>query len=134
MDASPEQSLSKSNNVSFGLHDQSYSGAEDDSVEVKKPEEAAPRSKSASDAAEGNNDVFEEPAATAGESATAKPEEEEKINAYLCIKVNKNREFMYCPLDRKMKNKLTSEFWFQINDNRFVRLLSISRNLLITLF
>jgi hypothetical protein len=40
------------------------------------------------------------------------------ISCYLCIKVNKNKDFMYCPLNRKMKNKLTSEFWFQIIDNR----------------
>jgi hypothetical protein len=27
-------------------------------------------------------------------------------------------DFMSCPIDRKMKNKLQSEFWFQVPDNR----------------
>lgn len=40
------------------------------------------------------------------------------ISCYLCIKVNKNKDFITCPLNRKMKNRLSSEFWFQINDNR----------------
>lgn len=40
------------------------------------------------------------------------------ISCYLCIKVNKNRDFITCPMNRKMKNRLSSEFWFQINDNR----------------
>ena len=35
---------------------------------------------------------------------------------YLCIKVNNNKNFVNCPMDRKMKNKLRSEFWFQIYD------------------
>ena len=43
------------------------------------------------------------------------------ISCYLCIKVNNNKDFLYCPLDRKMKNKLRSEFWFQIYDNRYFR-------------
>lgn len=41
------------------------------------------------------------------------------ISCYLCIKVNKNKDFISCPLNRKMKNRLSSEFWFQINDNRY---------------
>jgi hypothetical protein len=40
------------------------------------------------------------------------------ISCYICIKVNKDKDFISCPLDRKMKNRLISEFWFQINDNR----------------
>lgn len=36
---------------------------------------------------------------------------------YLCIKVNNNKNVMTCHMDRKMKNKLRSEFWFQIYDN-----------------
>ena len=36
----------------------------------------------------------------------------------LCIKVNKNKDFINCPLNRKMKNRIESEFWFQINDTR----------------
>lgn len=35
---------------------------------------------------------------------------------YICIKVNNNKNFVNCPMDRKMKNKLRSEFWFQIYD------------------
>jgi hypothetical protein len=42
------------------------------------------------------------------------------ISCYLCIKVNNNKEFVSCPLDRKMKNKLKSEFWFQFNDEWLV--------------
>ncbi|CAF0703097.1 unnamed protein product [Brachionus calyciflorus] len=38
------------------------------------------------------------------------------ISCYLCIKVNKNKDFFDCPMNRKMKNRLTSEFWFQIID------------------
>ena len=38
------------------------------------------------------------------------------ISCYLCIKVNKNKDFISCPMNRKMKNRLTSEFWFQIKD------------------
>jgi hypothetical protein len=121
LDVSPDQSVNnKSNNVSFGLHDHSHSGAEDDSsVEVaKKPEgedAAANRKKSSNDTAE--NDVFEEPSDLV-KSELNNDDSTDKINAYLCIKVNKNKDFMYCPLDRKMKNKLTSEFWFQITENR----------------
>lgn len=40
------------------------------------------------------------------------------VSCYLCVKVNNNKDFLMCPLDRKMKNRLRSEFWFQINDNR----------------
>jgi hypothetical protein len=40
------------------------------------------------------------------------------VSCYLCIKVNKNKDFISCPLNRKMKNRLKSEFWFQINDCR----------------
>jgi hypothetical protein len=40
------------------------------------------------------------------------------VSCYLCIKVNKNKDFISCPLNRKMKNRLKSEFWFQINDSR----------------
>ena len=36
---------------------------------------------------------------------------------YICIKVNNNKNFINCPMDRKMKNKLVSEFWFQIYDD-----------------
>ena len=39
------------------------------------------------------------------------------ISCYLCIKVNNNKDFVTCPMNRKMKNKLRSEFWFQFNDN-----------------
>lgn len=42
------------------------------------------------------------------------------ISCYICIKVNKDKDFISCPLDRKMKNRLISEFWFQINDNRLL--------------
>lgn len=42
------------------------------------------------------------------------------ISCYLCIKVNKNKDFISCPLNRKMKNRLTSEFWFQVQDDRYV--------------
>jgi hypothetical protein len=38
------------------------------------------------------------------------------ISCFLCIKVNKDKDFISCPLDRKMKNRIVSEFWFQIND------------------
>ncbi len=44
--------------------------------------------------------------------------EKSSISCYLCVKVNKNRDFIICPLNRKMKNRLKSEFWFQINDSR----------------
>jgi LysM repeat protein len=37
----------------------------------------------------------------------------------LCIKVNKNKDLFNCPLNRKMKNRLESEFWFQINDGGY---------------
>ncbi len=37
---------------------------------------------------------------------------------YLCIKVNTHKDFISCPMDRKMKNRLQSEFWFQVPDNR----------------
>ena len=40
------------------------------------------------------------------------------ISCYLCIKVNTSRDFLTCPLDRRLKNKLKSEFWFQVYDNR----------------
>ena len=36
--------------------------------------------------------------------------------SFLCIKVNKNKDYINCPLNRKMKNRIESEFWFQIND------------------
>lgn len=39
-------------------------------------------------------------------------------SSVLCIKVNKNKDFINCPLNRKMKNRIESEFWFQINDTR----------------
>jgi len=39
-------------------------------------------------------------------------------SSVLCIKVNKNKDFINCPLNRKMKNRIESEFWFQINDSR----------------
>ena len=42
----------------------------------------------------------------------------ERISCYICIKVNKNKDFITCPLNRRMKNKLISEFWFQIKDTR----------------
>ncbi len=43
---------------------------------------------------------------------------EKKLNScYLCIKVNHNKNVMEVPMDRKMKNKLRSEFWFQIYDD-----------------
>jgi hypothetical protein len=109
VDVPPDQtSGSKTSNVSFSLHDPS------DSATANEDESEAVAGKKSPD------DVFE--------SSQTKPHAEEmteegiesKADAYLCIKVNKNREFMYCPLDRKMKNKLTSEFWFQINDHRYV--------------
>lgn len=42
----------------------------------------------------------------------------DSISCYLCIKVNTTRDFLTCPLDRRMKNRLRSEFWFQIYDNK----------------
>lgn len=39
-------------------------------------------------------------------------------SCYLCVKVNNNKDFFMCPLNRKMKNRLRSEFWFQINDTK----------------
>ena len=40
---------------------------------------------------------------------------------YCCkikIKTINFTDFLSCPMDRKMKNKLQSEFWFQVPDNR----------------
>lgn len=65
--------------------------------------------------------------ATAGEASfgdlslndtSSSPNTTNSMSCYLCIKVNKNKDFISCPLNRKMKNRLSSEFWFQINDNR----------------
>ena len=44
--------------------------------------------------------------------------DKDNISCYLCIKVNTTRDFLTCPLDRRMKNRLRSEFWFQIYDNK----------------
>ena len=37
-------------------------------------------------------------------------------SSILCIKANKNKDLINCPINRKMKNRIESEFWFQIND------------------
>jgi len=50
------------------------------------------------------------------DSSSSKSSNSSSISCYLCIKVNKDKDFISCPLDRKMKNRLVSEFWFQIND------------------
>jgi len=43
---------------------------------------------------------------------------EKKLSScYLCIKVNHNKNVVDVPMDRKMRNKLRSEFWFQIYDD-----------------
>ena len=55
----------------------------------------------------------------ASESNTISDENKLSTNqnaSFLCIKVNKNKDFINCPLNRKMKNRIESEFWFQIND------------------
>jgi hypothetical protein len=38
-------------------------------------------------------------------------------SCYICFKVNHNKNVVQCPMARKMKNKLKSEFWFQIYDD-----------------
>jgi hypothetical protein len=43
---------------------------------------------------------------------------DDKLLCYLCIKVNKYKEFITCPMDRRHKNRIQSEFWFQVPDNR----------------
>lgn len=63
-----------------------------------------------------------ETAAGLGELSIHDDSSNSTISCYLCIKVNKNKDYISCPLNRKMKNRLTSEFWFQINDNRYVYL------------
>lgn len=42
-----------------------------------------------------------------------------KPTCYVCFQVNNNKNVINCPMDRKMKNKLKSEFWFQIYDDCF---------------
>ena len=98
-------------NVSFNLHDSTGGGSD-----LESSQERTRERESESGLA---SDVFSTTAALeVNNQASGSSSEGNSICAYLCIKVNKNREFMYCPLDRKMKNKLTSEFWFQFNDNR----------------
>lgn len=120
----------KTSNVSFTLHDHSsdHNAANNDS----KLENDNNTSKEEVAVSDNNNEVFVTTTAVSVESNSSMNKEllEQKtssesgcsnsnlISCYLCIKVNKNKDFMYCPLDRKMKNKLTSEFWFQINDDR----------------
>lgn len=43
---------------------------------------------------------------------------DDTLLCYLCIKVNKHKEFITCPMDRRHKNRIQSEFWFQVPDNR----------------
>jgi len=44
---------------------------------------------------------------------------DENLRCYLCIKINYHKEFIACPIDRKMKNRLQPEFWFQVPDNSY---------------
>lgn len=54
------------------------------------------------------------------ESTEKRPSESStQPTCYICFKVNHNKNVVQCPMDRKMKNKLKSEFWFQIYDDCF---------------
>ncbi len=57
------------------------------------------------------------------ENASTSDANSDLNSCYLCVKVNNNKDFLMCPLNRKMKNRLRSEFWFQIKDKRFVLVL-----------
>ena len=77
----------------------------------------------ASERAEGveSNKTDEKSDSSSNEAKSSKIASTSALNAYssyLCIKVNKNKDFITCPLNRKMKNRIISEFWFQINDTR----------------
>lgn len=81
--------------------------------------EVAETIKSDEQLAEKENEIVTE---IDNDSSQLKAEEQcgnsDLVSCYLCVKVNNNKDFLMCPLDRKMKNRLRSEFWFQINDNR----------------
>lgn len=113
---SDEEEIKESNGVSFDLHEK------DETIEFEN-------SKLLND--ENKDEVFENnnngENKSRSESKTESNEDKQSvvsssnsslISCYLCIKVNKNKDFISCPMNRKMKNRLTSEFWFQINDNR----------------
>lgn len=57
------------------------------------------------------------PTTTSTPKSDLKAQGDAAISCYLCIKVNTSRDFLTCPLDRRLKNKLKSEFWFQVYDN-----------------
>ena len=68
-----------------------------------------------------SNKTDEKSDSSSNEAKSSKIASTSALNAYssyLCIKVNKNKDFITCPLNRKMKNRIISEFWFQINDTR----------------
>ena len=119
---------SSTNEVSFGLSDHDHEDEASTSDQTSKT-----KSNDDEELAKTNNDssgTSDTPTVSSGvsdlgelnlnesnqkrEKSTPSPN---SISCYLCIKVNKNKDFITCPLNRKMKNRLSSEFWFQINDN-----------------
>ena len=115
---SDEEETKESNGVSFDLHENSL---KDETINFENSK--------LND--ENKDEVFENDIngenKSRSESKTESNEDKQSvvsssnssiISCYLCIKVNKNKDFISCPMNRKMKNRLTSEFWFQISINK----------------
>lgn len=109
--------VGNSDDVKFGLNE---TEATDDTIDFETPKQNE----------DNKDEVFEKDDFSCAKSSAELNDDKKSIvsstnssivSCYLCIKVNKNKDFINCPMNRKMKNRLTSEFWFQINDNRLVK-------------
>jgi hypothetical protein len=112
--------------LSFGLdeNDEDEENKDDENGEERKkePEEVAngqQSSKEEEKEAKSLEKSKETDAKTATTTGKHHRHYEDAASCYLCIKVNKNKDVINCPLNRKMKNRLSSEFWFQMDDKRY---------------